>query len=194
MTIKELAEFTGKETRTIRRWIKKASENNNPDLREKVKEAHRTKCPMIITIDEVEDILNSGSMSKDAVRILMENARKPADSVALVSAPNQMEVLFSFMERQQQVNQDFMRTVLSELKGIKQQPLQIEQPVQDYYSLVAYCSLNNIKTVSSELRKMGMDLRKMTKESGKELHKIPDERYGQVNSYPVEILEEYFSE
>lgn len=87
-----------------------------------------------------------------------------------------------------------MMPVVKQLENISNPVLQIEQPKQDYYSLVAYCSLNKIKTVSSELRKMGMDLRKMAKEAGKDLHKIPDERYGQVNSYPLSILEEYFSE
>lgn len=193
MTVKDLAEFTGKETRTIRRWIQKAGDSN-PDLNEKVRKAHRTKCPMIMTIDEVEQVLTSGSMSKDAVRILMENARKPQGELILKEAPNQMDVLLAFMERQNQVNQKFMATVLSELKGFKQQPLQIEQPKQDYFSLIGYTSLHKIKTNSSELKKMGMDLRKIAIQRGKELHKIPDERYGQVNSYPVEILEEYFSE
>jgi hypothetical protein len=188
MTVKELALFTGKTERTIRAWIAKA-DNIRPVPHETISQgiAHN------YSIDEVELILNAGSMSKDAVRILMENARKPIATLEVQTAPNQMDVLFAFMERQQHVNQEFMKTVLSELKGIKQ-PLQIEQPKQDYYSLVAYCSLNKIKTVNSELRKMGMDLRKMTAEAGKELHKVPDERWGEVNSYPLEILEEYFSE
>jgi len=87
-----------------------------------------------------------------------------------------------------------MKPVVNQLQNISNPALQIEQPKQDYFSLIAYCSLHKIKTNSSELKKMGMDLRKIAILRGKELHKIPDERYGQVNSYPVEILEEYFSE
>lgn len=188
MTIKELAEFTGKTERTIRNWLSKAD-----DVKPVPHEIISQGIPHDYSIDEIESILNAGSMSKDAVRILMENARKPVASLEVQTAPNQMDVLFAFMERQQQVNQQFMTAVLSELKGFRNQPLQIEQPKQDYYSLIAYCSLNKIKTNSSELRKMGMDLRKLAKANDKELHKIPDERYGQVNSYPVEILDEYFS-
>lgn len=74
MTIKELADFTGKDERTIRRWIQKASDRMS-SLTEKTREAHRTKCPMSLTVDEVEAILNAGSLSKDAVSILMDNAR-----------------------------------------------------------------------------------------------------------------------
>lgn len=192
MTVLGLSEFTGKTVRTIQRWVVKAADKMSSIHAKRYNSA--PMAPADYTIDEVEAILNSGSMSKDAVKILMENARKPQGELILQEAPNQMDVLLAFMERQNQVNQKFMETVLSELKGFKQQPLQIEQPKQDYYSLVAYCSLHKIKTVSSELRKMGMDLRKMSKESGKELHKVPDERWGEVNSYHIEVLNEYFSE
>jgi hypothetical protein len=68
----------------------------------------------------------------------------------------------------------------------------LESPKEDYYSLVGYCSIHGIKTNRSELALHGMTLRKMVLETGKELRRIPDERYGKVNSYPVEILDEYF--
>jgi len=72
-------------------------------------------------------------------------------------------------------------------------PLQIEAPKEDYFSLLAYCSLHNIKTNRSELAMHGRELRKMALNLSLELKKIPDERWGEVNSYPVEILEEYFA-
>lgn len=192
MTIKELAEFTGKESRTIRRWIQKAGERN-PDITEKVRKAHRTKCPMIMTIDEVEQVLTSGSMSKDAVRILMENARKPQGELVLQEAPNQMDVLLAFMERQNQVNQKFMETVLSELKGFKNQTALPAPVKEDYYSLAAYCAIKGMKINRSEMAIHGKELKKTCGAYGSEIHKIPDERWGKVNSYPVEILDEYFS-
>ena len=39
----------------------------------------------------------------------------------------------------------------------------------------------------------GRELRKMAISKSLELKKIPDERWGEVNSYPVEILTEYFA-
>ena len=71
--------------------------------------------------------------------------------------------------------------------------LQIEQPKQNYYSLMGYCSFNKISVSFSELKKMGMDLRKLTLTKNMEIRKIPDERWGFVNSYPVEILDDYFT-
>lgn len=182
MTIKELAEFTGRDIRTVRRWIAKAGD--------KVSQApHDTKSQGIAhdySIKEVAHILDSSSMSKDAVGILMENAMNkdvPQQQVDYEVIGKMIGMAVSAA----------MQPVVNQLQNINK-PLQIEQPKQDYFSLVGYCSLHKIKTTNSELKKMGMDLRKIAKSQGKELHKIPDERYGQVNSYPVEILEEYFSE
>lgn len=72
MTVKELSEFTGKTERTVRNWISKAGDKINPVPYETISQG----VPHQYNVDEVEIILNSGSMSKDAVRILMENARK----------------------------------------------------------------------------------------------------------------------
>lgn len=75
MTVKELARFTGKTERTIRNWIAKSSEKIS-SLSEKISNAEKTKKPADFTIDEVEQILLNSSMSKDAVSILMQNARQ----------------------------------------------------------------------------------------------------------------------
>lgn len=71
MNIKELATFTGKNKSTIGRWVAKC---NSPGLKIKLKNA-TNEDPANFTIDEIEAILVAGSMSKDAVTILMKNAR-----------------------------------------------------------------------------------------------------------------------
>jgi len=67
MTFKELLEFTGKTERTIRNWIKKADLGGYAEFAQGY--------AIDYTIDDIEKILNAGSMSKDAVIILMNNAR-----------------------------------------------------------------------------------------------------------------------
>lgn len=73
MTVKELASFTGKDERTVQRWIKKAGDKMSA-IGDKMSVAGHGKV-VDYTIDEVEQILLNSSMSKDAVSILMENAR-----------------------------------------------------------------------------------------------------------------------
>ena len=74
MTVKEIALFTGKTEKTIQRWVKKASDKMS-SVADKMSSAGHGKT-VHYDIDEVEAILTAGSMSKDAVSILMENARK----------------------------------------------------------------------------------------------------------------------
>lgn len=69
MTIKELADFTGKTERTIRSWISKTG------IKVPYEEISQG-IPHNYSVDEVECIMQSGSMSKDAISIIMENARK----------------------------------------------------------------------------------------------------------------------
>lgn len=65
MTIKELVKFTGKTERTIRNWIAKAGDNLDIVPYEEISQG----IPHDYSILEVENILKSGSMSKDAVKI-----------------------------------------------------------------------------------------------------------------------------
>lgn len=70
----------------------------------------------------------------------------------------------------------------------------LPEPVtENSYSLVAYCRIKGIKVDRSMLAMHGKELRKIAKSRDMELTKIPDERWGFVNSYPVEILDEYFA-
>ena len=80
MTIKELATFTGKNKSTIGRWVAKC---NSPLFNIKLQNA-TNEDPADFSIDEIEMILVSGSMSKDAVKILMENAKRETLPVPVI--------------------------------------------------------------------------------------------------------------
>ncbi len=70
MTIKDLCNFTNKNQSTIGRWIQKSKNN---DLQNAMQNATKGK-PAEFTLEEVEQILKAGTMSKDAVNIIMNNA------------------------------------------------------------------------------------------------------------------------
>lgn len=180
MTIKELSDVAGVSRNTVNTTAKKLFPN-------KFKNGVRT------IFDEYQSMEIMREVTKKNM-VALQNEKLPSQNEKLPT--QKLEVDYGAIGKMIGIAVSAaLSPVVTELRELKQNNvLQIKAPKQDYFSLIAYCSLHKIKTVSSELRKMGMDLRKMSKESGKELHKIPDERYGQVNSYPVEILEEYFSE
>lgn len=144
MTIKELVSFTGKAERTIRRWIEKSNIIGCDKMSYQVERDY--------TIDEVEQILKAGSMSKDAVTILMENARKPTQIITVKENNNPMAVMMDFMVKMQEQQQQFMSAVLTELKSKPEQPRQLSLPVAPDIEPRAY--LNQLVREYSQLKKV----------------------------------------
>jgi DeoR/GlpR family transcriptional regulator of sugar metabolism len=69
------------------------------------------------------------------------------------------------------------------------QPLMIEQ---DYYSITGYANKIGQKISFSEALVIGKTAGRISREIGKEIRRVDDERWGQVNSYHVDVLKEVF--
>lgn len=64
---------------------------------------------------------------------------------------------------------------------------------QDYYSILGYMNFMNIDEARfSEMICYGKEASKISRELNKEIRKIPDERFGHVNSYHVDVLKKVF--
>lgn len=61
-----------------------------------------------------------------------------------------------------------------------------------YITMIAYCKLRGVKAPLSDLQQMGKDASKRAKELGLRLGSAPDERFGRVNTYPIDFLDELF--
>ncbi len=120
MTVKELASFTGKNKSTICRWIAKTQIDSITSALHYATQYS----PANYGLDEVQSILESGSMSKDAVRILMENARNQNIPATLESTSDpSLIVIANLIESQQK----FMAAVMAELKGMNQNPIKKDE-------------------------------------------------------------------
>ena len=69
------------------------------------------------------------------------------------------------------------------------QPIMIEQ---DYFSVNGYANKMGHKLGFSEALIIGKSAGRLSREKGYEIRKVDDERWGQVNSYHVDILKEVF--
>jgi hypothetical protein len=85
----------------------------------------------------------------------------------------------------------FNLKLLSEIKEIKSSSKQIEDK-QDYYTIKAYANLKKINMPLSNAKLLGIEASSISRERNIKIGKIPDERFGQVNSYHIEVLEEVF--
>lgn len=70
------------------------------------------------------------------------------------------------------------------------QPVMIEQ---DYYAINGYANKIGQRIGFSDALAIGRLAGKLSRERGFEIRKVDDERYGQVNSYHVDILKEVFT-
>lgn len=60
----------------------------------------------------------------------------------------------------------------------------------EYYSIVAFCNINNLKVDLKEAAKMGSKASRICRDNGYTVGKVTDPRFGRVNTYPVSVLED----
>lgn len=60
----------------------------------------------------------------------------------------------------------------------------------DYSTVRGYCNLNRIKVSERDANSLGRQAAKICRLKGYPIGKVPDERHGKVNSYPIEVLDE----
>lgn len=130
MTVNELAFFCGKNKSTVTRWIAKCNES----LRNKLQNATKVN-PADYTIDEVEAILNASSMSRDAVSILMQNARNnqtlPGNDVS-----NSLSDKSSSLERAFEMMAKAFETIAETQKMQENRLHKIEERIEERKSLL----------------------------------------------------------
>jgi hypothetical protein len=171
MKINELAEVAGVSRSTISRVAKSLF----PDFIKNGKATVFTKdqCFDIMANVRKKNMVGSTNLPVQNENVPMQNAEVIAQAVAMAM---------------QSVMVPMMRELISSNR------LALPEPVQeDSYSLVGYCAVKGMKINRSELALHGKELKKIASRRGIELKKIPDERWGFVNSYPVKILDEYFA-
>ncbi|MDI1277284.1 hypothetical protein [Methylobacter sp.] len=61
-----------------------------------------------------------------------------------------------------------------------------------YYTIVAFCSKHGFDADLSEAKIRGIQARQLSLSMGKDIMKIPDERWGKVNSYHESVLHKVF--
>ena len=67
-----------------------------------------------------------------------------------------------------------------------------EQTRPDYFSIVGYCTLHKISIDLINASAAGKAATKICRERNLQIGKVTDPRFGQVNLYPAEVLDEIF--
>jgi len=177
MTVKEIVELTGKSKSVVYQWIKTLSENGktlsgngNYDLEETI------------------TILRSGKMSEAFISLLKENVERKAPFILQNESDKRIERLESLFEK-------FIisiPTIISQTVQSISSQKQLEY-TQDYFTIIGYANSKGIKNITtSDAMKLSLTAKKLSIESDKEIRKVPDERWGSLNSYHVDIIKKVF--
>lgn len=80
----------------------------------------------------------------------------------------------------------------NQISAIISQPKQIDF-IQDYFTIKGYSNKIGQQLTFSEALSIGRAAGKLSREKGIEIRKAEDERFGNVNSYHIDILKEVFT-
>lgn len=195
MTINELAKFSGKNRSTIWRWAHKCSGT----VEDKLLQSDRSNPPNF-SIAEVGDILRGGTMGEDAISVIMQNALSQNATSPLQNAPPTMDyeaLAVAITASLGGLLEPLLRRMMEVAMASKAPPpthIQIEAPLT-HQTLLGYCNAHDIEDANNtnRLRSHGLILRGICGNRSLEIKRVAHERYGTINSYPIEVLEEYFS-
>lgn len=184
MTARELAEVAGCNERTVRRVGKELFPSN---FRKGVKTIfEKDQCFDIMAKLPKRNLVQMSEAPGTNVRGVTQNAPMDYEALSVAIAASLGGLLEPLLRR--------MMEVAMASKAPPPTHMQIEAPLT-HQTLLGYCNAHDINDADNTnvLRSHGLILRGICNQRGLSIKRVPHERYGTVNSYPIEVLEEYFS-
>lgn len=188
MTTREISKATGKEERTVRRWVKKVADKMSAVA---VKmSASSPAYPADYDLEETIAIIEEG-MGKNAASIYRENASRKQTPASVLT------------DRDFQMISHIVSATVSETMKAYISMVQKEEKKDDHVPLIGYdethmtvlgfCKANGITVSISGAIAHGKEAARISREEGVSIKRVPDERFGSVNSYHKAVLQKVFS-
>ena len=193
MTIKEIAGICNVEKRTVELWAQKCEKSSQ--ICEKISQAYKTKIPAHFTLEETIIIIKAGGRSTLA-DLLQENAAKAEPpSTALVARDLIKEMIPAMTAAIATAITTAMRQTspLPVKYSQTSLPLPAASPDGEYYTIIGYGSMHGVNVNKTNAMILGREATKISRQKNIDIHKIPDERWGFVNSYHISVLQEVFT-
>jgi hypothetical protein len=145
----------------------------------------------------VEELLTTGSMSlqamspldilKQQVRLMEDQERRCTE--ARRDARQALQIAGRVEERQLQDHH-----TSDEARRLAKAALDVHSSNYGFYSILAWCSLKGYACDHKLASIHGRRLSKICRAAGRATSSVKDARWGQVNTYPEDVLERYFAE
>lgn len=146
-----------------------------------------------ISIDMAKEVsmLQRSEKGKQARKYFLECERVANESKKILT---QAEIVLQMA----QLNVENERRILSlesENKEIKKQVKLIDARTQtrpDYFSVAGFANLNRINLGFERAKSLGKSAASLCKSIGADIDKVTDQRFGKVNTYPINVLRDVF--
>ena len=187
MTTREIAKATGKEERTVRRWVNKVAVRMSAVA---VKmSASSPAHPADYDLEETIAIIEEG-MGKNAAAIYRENAAKSTVSSVLTDRDFQMIAHIVSV-----AVSETMKAYDSRMRAVEEKVDMVPLLGYDetHMTVLGFCKANGITVSISGAIAHGKEAARISREEGMSIKRVPDERFGSVNSYHKAVLQKVFS-
>lgn len=200
---RELHSFLEVETR-FNDWINRRIEEfdfiNNIDYLKMSNENYqgigKPNIEYIISLDMAKELsmVERNDKGKEARKYFIECEKKLKDNLKPMTAMQILETQLAIMKD----HEAKIIMIESKQNDIDSKILEIESKIStsnsDYYSVSGYASLKGFKHLDIRRANLiGRLAAKLSREYGIDIGKVKDERYGNVNIYHIDILNESFN-
>ena len=187
MTTREIAKATGKGERTVQRWVQNMTAKM-ASISDKMAASSSTH-PADFDLEETIAIIEEG-MGKNAAAIYRENAAKSTVPSVLTDRDFQMiaQIVSVAVSETMKAYDSRMRAVEEKVDRV---------PLLGYddthMTVLGFCKANGITVSISGAIAHGKEAARISREEGVSIKRVPDERFGSVNSYHKAVLQKVFS-
>jgi len=194
MTIKQIAELCGIDESTVYRWIQKGTSAECKSALAKCKSAREESISARFTLPEILAIIRAGGKNTLA-DLLAENAER-RQQIAPALPVNYTELATAVAAAVTTAIKPLVLELRRPLPtGYRQSTLSLpaSTPNGDYYTIKAYGSMRGLKITKNIAVTYGREASKLSRERNIEIRRVPDEEWGEINSYQISVLKEVFT-
>jgi len=190
MTVREISKVTGISTDIVKVVIRKLYPNKM--ARGKTTKLGHEESVVVINALNKQPIRN---LQVEQVTCIQQHQPLTQQPIRNLQVDMIVTILKEQAEERKQQQEMFLKGIAEIVQAIKQSTVQVVPQIemkQDYFSILAFCRKNNIKFTFSEAIVYGKNAVKKSAELGYEVRRIPDERFGTVGSYHINVLDKVF--